>query len=162
MAEAVSNTTSADVCDSRDPLSIERYEDHAESAETFQLSAETNAAKNTSFKITDDTHIEYADSDAELTANDKSAEQQHSAAPDPEIIIGCAAGIIQQNLSATLLQKEGRPRVLFIFSLFKLPTKYALAQSTLDTRLFKLPPAYPNHPAHMPSIVFVTSVKKKL
>ena len=115
MAEAVSNTTSADVCDSRDPLSIERYEDHAESAETFQLSAETNAANNTSFEITDDTHIEYADSDAELTANDKSAEQQQSAAPDPEIIIGCAAGIIQQNLSATLLQKEGRPRVLFVF-----------------------------------------------
>ena len=115
MAEAVSNTTSADVCDSRDPLSIERYEDHAESAETFQLSAETNAANNTSFEITDDTHIEYADSDADLTANDKSADcQQQSAAPDPEIIIGCAAGIIQQNLSATLLQKEGRPRVLFI------------------------------------------------
>merc|ERR1712086_1130360 len=112
MAEAVSNTTSADVCDSRDPLSIERYEDHAESAETFQLSAETNAANNTSFEITDDTHIEYADS--ELTANDKSAEHQQSAAPDPEIIIGCAAGIIQQNLSATLLQKEGKTRYLFI------------------------------------------------
>ena len=142
MAEAsVSNTTSADMCDSRDPLSIERYEDHAESAETFQLSAETNAANNTSFEITDDTHIEYADSDAELTANDKSAEQQQqSATPDPEIIIGCAAGIIQQNLSATLLQKEGRPCFFFIFSLFKkLPT---IVQSTLYERLFQAPPKY--------------------
>ena len=100
-AESVNKVTSAQLCDNTSAI-IERHTENP-----AENSTETNAATVTV---------------AELCC-DKTAEQQSSSNQE----ISCATEIKQKpNLPATILQSEGRPRVLFIFLKCRLPTRYVV------------------------------------